>query len=136
MKSFTSKPIYDYIGIASSGLCFVHCISIPTLLFLQQYYQQNTGNITIGEGGFYWDYLFVLVSFIAVYVSTQNTDSSKIKIALWSFFILFAFAILFEEDIENLEFLGYFSSVGLMITHFLNIKYYRKCQIKNFPLPS
>lgn len=136
MKASLSKFFYDYLGIASSGLCLIHCISTPLLIFIRQYYHQISPKISPNENDFYWDYLFVFICFTAIFFTTQNIDSRKIQTSFWGFFTLFAIAILFEDDFENLQFMGYFSSIGLIITHFINIKHCRKCQIKNSPLPS
>jgi hypothetical protein len=135
MKSNLLKYFYDYLGIASSGLCLVHCLATPIMIFVQQYYHHSSLKESPDENGFYWDYLFVFICFTAVYFTTQNINSRKIQVSFWGFFTLFATAILFEDDFRNLQFVGYFSSIGLIITHFINIKYCRKCQIKNSPLP-
>jgi hypothetical protein len=135
MKSSLSKYFYDYLGIASSGLCLVHCLATPLMLFIQQYHFYQSPNISPDTQDSYWEYLFVFISFMAIYFTTQNIDSRKIQISFWAFFSLFAISILFEDDFENLQFVGYTSSIGLIITHIINIKYCNKCQIKNSPLP-
>lgn len=135
MKKYIKKNRYDYLGIASSGICLVHCLATPIIMAVQGYYKVNL-SLTHGKGIPYWDYLFLSTCFLAVYFTTKEAISQKIIIAFWSFFILFAIAILFEEDFKYLDILGYISSIGLIITHLLNILNCRKCQTKNSQLQS
>lgn len=129
------KNIYDYLGIAGSGLCLIHCLAMPTLFFIQNSFAKdlvkgwNLENV-------YLDYLFVLLCFFAVFSVTKYGNSWKITTSFWLFFLLFSISILFEEDFEYLNFLGYGASLGLITIHIININHIKKCQIKNSPLPS
>ncbi|MES2518504.1 MAG: MerC domain-containing protein [Bacteroidota bacterium] len=120
------KYFYDYLGIISSGICLIHCLATPILFFVQRYFQKKLQSDAYENQ--YWDYVFLLVSFIAVFSTTQHLKSRRIIVVFWAFFTLFAVAILFEDDFKYLNFLGYTSSIGLIITHLLNIKHCKKCQ--------
>ncbi|MET3129686.1 lipid-A-disaccharide synthase-like uncharacterized protein [Arcicella rosea] len=135
MKNSISKYLYDYLGIAGSGICLVHCLATPIVMFVKTFYETKM-DISSHEGIHYWDYLFLTICFIAVYFTTKEATSSKITIAFWSFFVLFACSILFEEDFKYLNLVGYFSSIALIITHLVNLRNCKKCHIKNSQLQS
>ncbi len=121
------KYYYDYLGIASSGICLVHCLATPILMLVQAYYKTDL-SVSDQEGLRYLDYLFVAICFVAVYYTTQDVISSPISTVFWLFFGAFAISILFEDDFQYLNFVGYFSSVALIITHLINIRNCKKCQ--------
>lgn len=118
---------YDYLGIVSSGVCLVHCLATPILMLIQAYYKTGL-NVSDQEELRYLDYVFVSVCFLAVYFTTKEEVSRKINTVFWLFFLFFALSILFEDDFQYLNFVGYFSSFGLIITHLINIKKCKKCQ--------
>ena len=135
MKANLLKYFYDYLGIAGSGMCLIHCLAMPVLFFIQNSFAKDLLKNWDLEN-IYLDYLFVLLCFFAIFSVTQYTNSWKINTSFWVCFTLFTISILFEEDFKYLDFLGYGASLGLIITHIINIKYRKKCQIENSPLPS
>ncbi|MEC8536173.1 MAG: MerC domain-containing protein, partial [Bacteroidota bacterium] len=87
MKSITLKP--DILGAIASTLCIVHCLATP-LLFITHVYDSFVSETV----PFWWknlDYLFLIVSFTAIYRSTQTTSKKFMKYALWA-----GWAILFS----------------------------------------
>jgi hypothetical protein len=116
------KSFYDYLGITGSGLCLIHCLAMPVLFFIQNSFAKDFLK-GLDLENIYLDYLFVLLCFCAVVVVTRNSNSRKINVSFWLFFLLFSISVLFEEDIEYLNFLGYGASLGLIITHIININY-------------
>ncbi len=129
------KQYYDYLGIAGSGMCLIHCLAMPTLFFIQNLFARELFK-GLDLENIYLDYLFVLVCFFAVYSVTKRSNSQKVNTSFWLFFGLFSISVLFEENFEYLEYLGYIASLGLIITHIVNINHIKKCQIENSPLPS
>jgi hypothetical protein len=120
LKIFNLSNFFDYLGIASSGLCFIHCILPPLLLIF---------NISIAETpGF--NYLFLFISFIAVFNATKHHSKSSLVIWLWLAFALTSMGILFEEDFPHLEYLVYTSSFALIGGHIWNIKHCQTCKVK------
>lgn len=111
---------FNYIGIISSTLCFIHCLATP-FLFLAK-----TCSVTCCDSSPVWwrvlDVLFLLLSFYAVYSATKETSKKWVKIALYITWVLlllvilneyFHFILLFEEAI-------YFPSILLIVFHFYN----------------
>ncbi len=133
MKKLFYKYGYDYLGILGSGICLVHCLATPLIMLVQAYYKTEV-SISSHEGIRYWDYIFLITCFVAVFFTTKESTSQKISSSFWLFFFFFAIAILFEDDFKYINLLGYFASVGLIITHIINIRNCRRCQTKNSPL--
>ncbi|SDX82570.1 MerC mercury resistance protein [Lutibacter oricola] len=126
MKLILNKP--DSLGAFASTLCLIHCIATPFLFIAQ------TCSSTCCETAPSWwrliDYLFLLVSFFAVYKSTQTTTSKIIKPILWISWSTLFFAILSESihSIHLIELLKYIAGFSLIVVHIYNLKY---CQCKN-----
>ena len=136
LHTYTMKrKFYDYLGITGSGLCLIHCLAMPVLFFIQNSFAKDFLKGMDLEN-IYLDYLFVLLCFCAVIVVTRNSNSRKINASFWLFFLLFSISVLFEEDFEYLNFLGYGASLGLIITHIININHIKKCHIENCQSPS
>lgn len=105
----------------------VHCLVIP-LLFLAKVSYSDSSATHLPVWWEKLDYIFLVISFLAVYHSAQHTPYQKIKISLWCFFSMLATAILFEA---TLHWLAYFASAGLIATHLANIKLNRKVRKMN-----
>ncbi len=129
------KHYYDYLGIAGSGMCLIHCLAMPILFFIQNSFAKDLLK-GLDLENIYLDYLFILLCFFAVFSVTEYGKSWKITASFWLFFLLFSISILLEEDFEYFNFLGYGASLGLIITHIININHYKKCQIENSQSPS
>ena len=74
----------DIFGAASSTLCLIHCIVTPLLFFVP----------------FWWtglNFIFIIVSFFAVYGSVKNTSRKIMKPLLWLGFIFLPTLIINEE---------------------------------------
>lgn len=128
MKILDLRSTSDSLGILASSLCLVHCLVTP-FLFLAQ-----AGSI-ISEGihPFWWkslDFIFLGLSFIAVYRTTQTTANKKIKYLFWIFWALL-FVIVVNEKLGLLpiaEEVMYVVTISLVGLHIYNQKY---CMCKN-----
>ena len=123
------KP--DNIGAIASSLCLLHCVVTPFLFIAQ------AGTLTCcDEPPLWWrfmDYIFLVISFLAIYQSTQTTTSSWMKSSLWLGWILLCFIIL-NEKISWLpidENFIYFPAITLTVLHLYNKKYYQ-CKTANY----
>lgn len=112
----------DSLGAFASGLCLIHCVATPFLFVLQP--------LAVSEEAapLWWqslDYVFLIVSFFAVYWSAINTSKSWMRSALWISFSVLTMAIL-NEKFELLylgEFLTYIAAASLIGLHLYNQKY-------------
>ena len=72
------KP--DSIGVIASTLCLIHCIATPLIFIAQSCSITHYNSVPTWWG--YIDYLFLIISFFAVYRSTKITSLKWIKPAL------------------------------------------------------
>jgi multidrug transporter EmrE-like cation transporter len=117
----------DKVGIIASTLCMIHCIATP-FLFLAK-----SCSASCCEASPSWwsslDFLFLTVSFFAIYQSNKNSSKTYIKYAMWtSWGVLLA--VLLNEKFQLLalaESAIYFPAMMLVILHVYNSRY---CQCK------
>jgi hypothetical protein len=117
------KQKTDLIGAITSTLCLIHCIATP-FIFIAQSSSMVCCDSALG----WWrliDYFFLIISFFAVYRSTQTTASYWIKPFLWlSWSVLFI--IIMNEKITWFplsEQAIYFPALALIVLHLYNKKY-------------
>ena len=118
--TFTDKS--DSIGALASGLCLIHCIATPLIFVVQP--------LTVSDQAapFWWqslDYIFLLISFFAVFWTVRNTSKTWIKYALWVSYVLLVFAIMNEKfELFHLgELVEYLPAASLIGLHLYNRKY-------------
>lgn len=116
-----SKP--DIFGATASTLCAIHCLAAP-MLFLAQA-SLSTGHIEIPGWYQMIDYIFLTVSFLAVFYSVKNSSKSWMRKMLWlTFAVLFSAIINETFEVFHLGeaavFIPAFSLSGL---HLYNRKY-------------
>ena len=115
----------DTIGAFSTSLCALHCVATPFLFIAQAQYANQFDSAQV-----FWsslDYLFLLISFFAVYQSTKKTTGRYIKPLFWlSWFSLFALIMNEKLELFHLpETLTYISAFSLVAIHLYNRKYCR-----------
>ncbi len=113
----------DTLGIIASSLCLIHCIATP-FLFIAKACAATCCSAT--PSWWKWiDYLFIIVSFIAIYFATKNTTKKWMKIALWSSWIVLLFTIVNESFtlIPLPESFIYFPTLSIVLLHLYNYKY-------------
>lgn len=113
----------DKAGIASALLCTAHCLVVPVAFLLRSWLADGSPGHILPAWWEKLDYLFLVISFIAVYHSAGHTKYKEIKMALWTFWVILAAAILMET---TMHWMTYIASAGLIATHFINIKRLRK----------
>lgn len=113
--------VTDYLSILISSICLIHCLLPPLLIItgLGFFFEQ--------EGS---KYIFITVSFIAIFHALKDAKSIKIATLLWSSFWIFLFSLFFQEEYNELIYTSYLGSVGIILGHILNIKNCQKCQKK------
>lgn len=120
-KTFSKQT--DLVGAVASGLCLIHCVATPFIFVVQ------SCSATCCEASPLWwkwiDYIFLIISFFAVYQSSHNTNKIWIGRALWiSWFILFG--ILLNERFgitDTPTYLIYIPAITLIILHLYSNKY-------------
>ena len=117
MKISTIHP--DNIGATFSTLCVIHCFATPILFVTQSYMLVVPG---------WWqalNYVFLLLSFFAVYKTSQNSSNQIVKILLYIFWGILATLLISEEfELFHLpEFITYLTGLTLAGLHIYNKKY-------------
>jgi hypothetical protein len=115
------KP--DSIGVIASTLCLIHCIATPLIFIAQSCSFTHYNSVPTWWG--YIDYLFLIISFFAVYRSTKITSLKWIKPALWLSFMLLLVVVLNEKNAWfglNESFI-YVPAISLIALHLYNKKY-------------
>ena len=125
MNISLKKP--DTIGSIVSSLCIVHCLLTP-LLFAAQSFTATQNDLV----PFWWknlDYVFITISMIAVYKSTEKSTNNVTKFGLWISWIILFLLILNEKIgwIELNEIITYLAALTLSALHIYNLNY---CQCK------
>lgn len=121
MLIIKQKP--DTFGSLASALCLAHCIATP-FLFISQ-----TCAITCCEDTPIWwkfiDYIFLIISFFAVYWTTLTTTISWIKSVLWASWLGLTLIIINEkfEWFTLPESIIYIPAFTLILAHLYNKKY-------------
>ena len=126
MTSIIYKP--DSIGSIASILCLIHCIATPFIFIT------HVCTMSCCAGAPVWwqsiDYIFVAISFFAIFKSTQTSSNKLIKIALWSTWCIFFFSIINKTVLlfsinSNVT---YIAGLILALLHLYNLRY---CQCKD-----
>lgn len=122
-------PQSDVMGAAASGLCMIHCIATPFLFVAHTC--SVTGCCTATTPGWwsFLDYLFIGITFLAVFFSARNTSKSWMKHALYASWVLLTAAIINEKMalVQLAETWKYGIAIILVGLHVYNRRY---CQCK------
>ena len=121
MRLIALKP--DALGAISSSLCVVHCLATPLLFISHLYTSTDLKSIP-----FWWkdlDFVFLTISFIAIYRATKTTSKNFMKYALWVGWIVL-FSLILNEKMGLFAIPGisnYIAALSLSSFHIYNLKY-------------
>ena len=115
----------DILGAIASSLCLIHCLATPFLFIAQA---SAHGHHHHEAAPLWWqsvDYIFLAISFVAVYYSASKTNLNWMPVALYSSWALLALFILNEKlHLFHLDHLFIFiPAIGLVSLHLYNRKY-------------
>lgn len=120
----------NLLGAAASGLCAIHCAVTPLLFAAKPMLEHAAAEHGHAHGSPLWaafDYIFLVLSFVAVWFSARHTNHNTLKKALWVSWLVFAVGILFEAfHLPYGHWLMYSGSIALVVAHLLN---YRHCRV-------
>ena len=127
MKLSLNRP--DTFGALASTLCVIHCLITP-VVFIASTCSVHHEYSSIPKWWINLDFLFLLISFVAIYRSTQTTSKKIMKPALWiSWFLLSLLVVNEKMTLLNLPvYFTYISATTLAALHLYNLKY---CQCKD-----
>lgn len=136
-----SIPKADFLGMSASVLCMIHCLALPLFISLgfvvksmdghagHHHHDHDHGHFHIHWDWHMLDYVFVALALWAVYQASKQAASRAIKIALWMSVSIFSVAILLHDLNEYMLLVSLFASLGLFITHVINWRSHKKCNI-------
>lgn len=119
MKTPLLRQKTDYVGNTDSLLCIIYWLFTPILVMtstLLNHDALRAGFLSLG-------YPLIGVNMLIVYSASRHT-STPIKTILWTCLALFAAGLLLEDIHEAFEYLTYAASLGLVVTHLVNIRFY------------
>jgi hypothetical protein len=115
----------DQIGALSSGLCMLHCFATPFLFLSQSSLIFISLDFTLPW--FIINYIFLCISFIAIYYSVKNSSNRFIRILLYLFWAVLS-GLIINESLGILsipETATYLSASSLICLHIYNLNYCR-----------
>ena len=115
----------DRTGVVSSGLCMLHCFATPFLFLSQSSLIFISVDFTLTW--FILNYVFLFISFIAIYHSVKNSTNRFIRIFLYLFWVVLS-GLIINESLEIFsipEAATYFSASSLICLHIYNLRYCR-----------
>ena len=121
----------DVWGAAVSALCAIHCTLTPLIFAAKPLLISTVAEPEVHTDFWHFlDYIFVILSFMAVLISTRNTTFKALVKYLWIAWVIFALGILAEQlEIHTGIWLMYIGSVSLIIAHIKNYRYCKKCEV-------
>ena len=116
----------DYIGAISGILCIIHCIVTPLLFLINAELATKQNLFALQLMG----YVFLIISFFAVYRSALNTTNYTVKVLFFFFWGALLFLILNESfgAFRIAETFTFVSAFSLSALHIYNLNY---CQCKD-----
>ena len=116
----------DYLGAISGVLCIIHCIITPLLFLINAELATKQTLLALQLTG----YIFLIISFFAVYKSALNTTNNIVKVLFFVFWSFLLFLILNESFgvFKIAETFTFISAFSLSALHIYNLKY---CQCKD-----
>jgi hypothetical protein len=113
----------DTIGALASAICLIHCVVTPFIFIAK------ACSITCcADSPIWWqaiDYVFLVVSFIAIYFSTKGSTKVWIQIAFWTSWLFLLIALITGSlelrVVPNL--FAYVPALAIIGLHLYNMKY-------------
>ena len=118
----------DRVGIISSILCMIHCIGTPFLFIAKA-----CSTSCCSDAPLWWqiiDYLFLVISFIAIYSVSKKSTLRWLKLSFWiSWFVLLITILNHTFQIVNLHSNSiYVPGLLIVVLHFYNLQF---CKCSN-----
>ena len=120
----------DYLGAVASFLCMIHCLATPIV-----FVAKACSLTCCAETPVWWkmiDYVFLIVSFLAIFFATKETSKTWMKAALWSTWSMLLVTIVNESLVwvSVPEHIVYLPAILLLVLHLYNQRYC-KCEGTN-----
>jgi hypothetical protein len=117
MKNTWFSKNSDLLGAWASLICVVHCLALPAVIAV------SFLSVELSEE--HWhslDYIFIVISFVAVLYASRRSSILWIKVGLWLTFGIFTLGLLGHEVYPWMLWISVSASFALMILHLVNHK--------------
>ena len=116
------------MGIIASTLCMIHCIGTPFIFIAKA-----CSTTCCAEAPLWWvviDYIFLFISFIAIYFINKDLKKGWLKNAFWISWFILLFTILNQslQIIDIPKNFIYIPAISIIVLHFYNLQF---CKCKN-----
>ena len=121
----------DLLGVLASGLCAIHCALTPVFFAVRPLLETAHDGHHHDHVGFWGalDYVFLILSLLAVWYSARHTSHASFKWILWIAWGVFAVGLLSEPlNYSHGIWLMYFGSITLVVAHIQNYRYCQRCK--------
>lgn len=118
-KERNNSELSDVLGMGSAFLCLLHCIAAPVLMGFGASIHEVHSSFFLHE---FWDIIFLVLGFIAVYFSARHSKSTFLKVLLWTTYLSLLCAVILHHSSPVFEYLMYAASIVLIIAHTLNFR--------------
>ncbi|NQX92568.1 MAG: MerC domain-containing protein [Flavobacteriales bacterium] len=113
----------DNIGVMAGTLCLIHCMITP-FIFLAKACSASC----CADAPVWWqalDYLFIIVSFGAIFFATKHTSKEWMKKALWCSWSVLFVVLLFQSFSGGVlpEMFVHVPALAIVGLHFYNRRY-------------
>lgn len=116
--------ISDRVGILASAVCLVHCLIFPVLVIMRIPLSE-----WLHEVWHSLDYVFLAVSFFAVYFSSKYTRKAWMKYFLWTSFFALGASVMLKHYEAIFDAVAVGAALVLITAHVLNIRQ-MSCAVK------
>jgi len=123
LTSISTRSKSDLFGVLASSLCMIHCLATPFIFVVQ------ACSASCCEAGPWWwriiDYLFLVISIIAIHYSSKTTKLNWMPTALYIGWGILAFLIINErfQFLAIPHTLVYLPAFTLVYLHIYNQRY-------------
>lgn len=129
-KTLLKQNKSDLLGALASGLCAIHCAVTPVMVIAKPFMHSSANYHSHGSG--FWamlDYVFLVLSLLAVCFSSKHTTHKTIRWVLWISWLVFTVGLLSEKiHFKHGIWLMYAGSIALVLAHMTNYRHCRNCE--------
>lgn len=109
----------DSLGILSAILCLAHCLILPLLIL------GGITNETWVPHTQWMDFLFILLSAVAVFFAVRQTESNLIKKLMWGATLWFSASVILHDIYVIAIYSSMLASVALLLLHTVNFRHHQ-----------
>ena len=115
-------PSYDWLGLAASILCAIHCVATPFVF---------AAFPLLREAGGLWSMIdigFLFISLFAVWGTVRVTGVQWVRYVGPIGWVVLALGVAAERvGVAGSDAMMYLGAAGLLVAHVANIRYCRRC---------